>query len=323
MKRRDFMKAGALGAAALALGERLALAEPKASNAAALPQRPYGKDGVKLSIIGFPGLALRKMDQEATNKLVAESVERGCNYFDVAPRYGDAEVKLGPALEPFRKKVFLACKTAKRDRAGAELEFQRSLERLRTDHFDLYQLHVLKDVKKDVDAVFVKGGVMDYLAEQRKAGRIRYLGFSAHTEAAALAAMERFAFDSILFPVNFGSYYKGKFGPRVVEAAKTRGVAVLAIKTFARQWWPKGPNPLRRKYRVWYEPIHDRAEAALSLRFTLAQGAVAAVPPADASIHRLAMDVAMGAQPLDKEALGRLKELAATLNPVFSFRRAP
>ncbi|MBL7223719.1 MAG: aldo/keto reductase [Candidatus Brocadiae bacterium] len=322
MRRREFLRAGATGAAAVALRQRLALAAPKPSNAAVLPQRAY-KDDVKLSIIGFPGLALSKMkDEKEIATLVAESVERGCNYFDVAPRYGDAEVKLGPALAPFRKKVFLACKTALRNRDGAKMEFERSLERLKADRFDLYQLHVLKDVEKDVDAVFAKGGVMDYLLEQKKAGRIRYLGFSAHTEEAALAALERGVFDSILFPVNFGSYMKGKFGPRVVEDAKKRGVAVCAIKTFARQWWPKG-DKTRGEWRLWYQPLHDRAEADLSLRFTMAQGAVSAVPAADARIHRLAMDVAGGVKPVGADELATLRALADTLNPVFTQHRAP
>ena len=70
-----------------------------------------------------------------------EAVEKGINYFDVAPRYGDAEIKLGPALKPYRDKVLLACKTWKRDRKAAEEELHRSLKRLQTDHFDVYQLH--------------------------------------------------------------------------------------------------------------------------------------------------------------------------------------
>ena len=119
-----------------------------------MPTRTYGKDGPKLSIIGFPGLMMRRVDQEQSNRLVAESIEHGVNYFDVAPAYGDAEVKLGPALATYRKKVFLACKTKLRDRAGAKAEFERSLERLRTDHFDLYQLHDRHDVAKDVDPAF-------------------------------------------------------------------------------------------------------------------------------------------------------------------------
>src|SRR5574340_1626482 len=72
---------------------------------------------------------------------VAHAIDRGVNYFDVAPSYGNSEERLGPALAPYRKQVFLACKTQKRDKAGAEAELDSSLRRMQTDHFDLYQLH--------------------------------------------------------------------------------------------------------------------------------------------------------------------------------------
>jgi len=142
----------------------------------------------------------------------------------VSPTYGDAELKLGPALEPYRKKVFLACKTGQRRREGALEELNESLRRLRTDYLDLYQLHSITDVKDDVDVVFAKGGAIEVFLEAEKQGRIRYLGFSAHSEQAALAAMDRYDFDSVLLPINFATFYKGDFGPRVIAAAKSKGM---------------------------------------------------------------------------------------------------
>ncbi|MGB9605523.1 MAG: aldo/keto reductase, partial [Bryobacteraceae bacterium] len=125
MKRREFLKSAvAAGAGTL-------------SSAGPLPRRRY-RDDVELSIVGFGGIMLVGMEQAEANRLVAEAVDRGVNYFDVAPSYGDgeAETKLGPALEPYRKQVFLACKTQHRDAAGARRELGQSLRRLRTDHFD-------------------------------------------------------------------------------------------------------------------------------------------------------------------------------------------
>ena len=320
MKRRDFVKTAVLASASLAVGIRSHAAEEKPAAAPKLPQRPYGKTGVKLSIIGFPGLVLSRVSQDEANRLVSESVERGVNYFDVAPAYGDAEVKLGPPLEPHRKNVFLACKTKQRDRKGAEAEFERSLKRLRTDHFDLYQLHCLQSVPRDVEPAFAKDGVMGYLVEQQKAGRIRYLGFSAHTEEAALAAMERFAFDSVLFPVNFGSCLKANFGPRVVADAAKRGVTVLAMKGLCRQRWDRN-DPMRRRFRMWYRPVSDRAEADLALRYTLSQAVCSAVPPSNAFVHRLALDLGPGVKPIAEPEVERLRALAKTLTPVFPQRR--
>ncbi|MCX5682921.1 MAG: aldo/keto reductase, partial [Planctomycetota bacterium] len=232
MKRRDLLKLAAL--AYVAVRPRFALAEAP-TNAASLLKRPFGKAGDQVSIVGFGGLVLARLDQEASNRLVAEAFEKGVNYYDVAPEYGNAEVKMGPALEPYRKKVFLACKTGQRSAEAAKKEFERSLERLKTDHFDLYQLHHIRKVEGDVDAVFAKGGAWEFIQEAKKDGRIRHLGFSAHTEEAALAAMDRFEFDSVMFPLTFSSWYGAKFGPRVLEKANAKGMAALAIKTLARQ----------------------------------------------------------------------------------------
>jgi aryl-alcohol dehydrogenase-like predicted oxidoreductase len=229
-------------------------------------------------------------------------------------------VKLGPALEPYRKDVFLACKTDKRQREGAAAELRESFKRLRTDYFDLYQLHAITDVEKDVDAVFAKGGAMEVFVEAKKQGQIRHLGFSAHSEEAALAAMDRFDFDSILFPVNFATFYKGRFGSRVLAEAKSRGVARLALKAMAKQQWPGG-DPNRGKYpKCWYEPLTQRERARLGLYFTLSQSVTAAIPPGDESLFHMAVDLAMHFRPLSAQEKTELQRRAESLNPIFAAR---
>ena len=325
MKRREFLKmAGAAAAAGMAMQQNGQAADTPASkpssNAPKLPRRPYGKTGIELSIIGLGGIVVMKAEPEQAKRVVAESVERGVNYFDVAPTYGDAEIKLGPALEPYRKNVFLACKTGQRRRGPADEEMKRSFERLRTDHFDLYQLHGLVDIAKDVDAAFADDGVMPLLIEAKKDGRIRHIGFSAHSVDASLAAMDRFDFDSILFPVNFACYYKGNFGRQVIEAAKAKGMARLALKAMARQVWPDN-DPQRDKYgKCWYQPLHNRREAELGLRFTLSQPVTAALPPGEEAPYRMALDLAMDLKPITKNDEAELRELAKRLNPIFEHK---
>lgn len=325
MERRDFLRKGTVAAGAVAAGGLLPGAgdtrgaEPECdcSNAPRLPRRAYGDTGERLSIIGFGGIVVSGVEQEHANRIVAEAFEKGVNYFDVAPSYGDAEIKLGPALEPYRKDAFLACKTTQRTKEGAAAELAESLKRLRTDHLDLYQLHAITDVQKDVDAAFGPGGAMGTLLEAKKQGRIRYLGFSAHSEEAALAAMDRYDFDSILFPVNFATFYKGSFGPRVLEAAKSKGVARLALKAMARQQWPKD-DPLRQQYpKCWYQPLTDRTEAKLGLYFTLSQSVTAAIPPGEESLFRLALDLAMGFRPISQKERETLQQRAQSLVSIF------
>ena len=290
-----------------------------AGNLARLPQRPYGRSGnVKLSVVGFGGIVVMNAQPDHAARVVAQAVEKGVNYFDVAPSYGDAEIKLGPALRPYRKDVFLACKTGKRDRAGAEAEMKQSMQRLFTDHFDLYQLHAITDVAKDVDASFAKGGVMELLIEAKKDGRIRHIGFSAHSIEAAVAALDRYEFDSILMPINFATFYKGNFGPQMISAAQKHGVSRLALKALARQKW-KDNHPLRQKYqKCWYEPLSDNRQAELALRFTLSQPITAAIPPGEEELFWLAVDLAMSDRAITSEETAELKALAAGLDPIFA-----
>ena len=325
MKRREFIKKSTVAASSITISGILqgtSVADElqrssSSTNLARLPQRDYGMTGVKLSIIGFGGIVVKDAQQQHANHVVAEAIEKGVNYFDVAPTYGNAELKLGPALEPYRKKVFLACKTTQRKRAGAAAELKESLKRLRTDYFDLYQLHAITDLEKDVDTVFAKGGAMEVFIEAKKQGQIRHLGFSAHSEEAALAAMERFDFDSILFPINFATFYKGNFGRKVIAAAKSKGVARLALKSLARQRWPKD-DPSRKEYsKCWYQPLTEREEARLGLCFTLSQSVTAAIPPGEESLFRMAVDLAMALKPISKDDLEKVKQMAKSLNPVF------
>ena len=327
MERREFLRKGTLAASSVVAGRVLGRGgrtasggEPTSysSNPAKLPQRAYGDMGERLSIIGFGGIVVSGVEQEHANRVVAGAVERGVNYFDVAPTYGDAEIKLGPALEPYRKDVFLACKTTQRTKEGAAAELKESLRRLRTDHFDLYQLHAISDVRKDVDAAFEQGGAIEVFIEARKQGQVRHLGFSAHSEEAALTAMARYDFDSILFPVNFATFHEGGFGPRVIEAAQSKGVAILALKAMARQKWP-ADDPMRKQYpKCWYQPLTDRNEARLGLYFTLSQPITAAIPPGDESLFQMALDLAMGFRPVSEEEEEALREIARSLNPLFT-----
>jgi aryl-alcohol dehydrogenase-like predicted oxidoreductase len=310
INRRDFLKTIAVTAASAGA----AMAAPAAS-APALARRDY-RPGVPISIIGFPSLMLRRMDQEASNRCVAQAFERGCNYFDTAPAYGNAEERLGPALEPYRRNVFLSCKTRMRDAVGARAEFERSLQRLRTDHFELYQLHVLTHTDKDVDATFMKGGAMEVIIEAKKAGRIRFTGFSAHTVEAALAAMNRYEFDSVMFPLNFGSYHKGNFGPAIMELARQRNVTPISIKSMCRQEWPKGADRGEWKH-LWYQPLSDPAEADLGVRFALSQPIASAIPPADEKMFWMAMDIGHRFRPLDEAEMRQVLALAEQVNPLF------
>jgi len=324
MERREFIKKTSLTAGALAMNHLISPfadgSSGEESESSRLARRAFGGTGIELSVIGFGGIVLMGHEQKECNALVAEAVDQGVNYFDVAPSYGngEAEINLGPALEPYRKKCFLACKTARRDREGAAADLKQSLERLKTDTLDLYQLHGITDVEKDVDAAFVKGGAMEVFLEAKKSGQVRYLGFSAHSEGAALAALERYDFDSILFPVNMACWYKGKFGQRVLDKAVEKGASILALKMLAEEKWPD-EDPLRKEYpKAWYQPIVDKEMAALAVAFTLSQPITAALPPGDIKSFRFAIALARQFKPLTAEQTNQIKYYVDSKNPLFA-----
>ena len=310
--RRTLITSAAASALAFRLPAFAAPANP-------LPKRPY-KPGIELSIIGFPGLILARGDQQFSDRLVKTALDAGCNYFDVAPAYGNgkAQSQLGPALQPHRDKVFLACKTKKRDAAGCREELDNSLKALRTDHFDLYQLHVIKDPAADVDACFQKGGCMETILAAKKAGVIRHVGFSAHTVEAALAAMNRFDFDSVMFPLNFASIYKGDFGQKILDLAKQKNVTRISIKAMVKQEWPQGlPRAKRGKWQhLWYEPL-EGPDAELAVRWALSQDITAAIPPSDATCFLHALQIGANFQPVTTEDDQHLQQLAKDLTPLF------
>ena len=155
---------------------------------------------------------------------------------------------------------------------------------------------------------------METYLKARKQGKIRYIGFSAHSVDAALAMLDRFQFDSILFPVNFICYARGNFGPQVMAKAKDKGVARLAIKAMAHGPWKRGE---KRKYpNCWYRPIEDRDLARQALRFTLSEGVTAAVPPGDERLFRMALDLAHDLPPLTAAEREKLLESTKGLRPL-------
>src|SRR5512141_1251226 len=145
MRRRTFLKTALAAGVAAGTHSIPGLNSMIASTQkSSIPRRKY-RDEVELSILGFGGILVMGHTQTEAGEMVAEAVDRGLNYFDVAPSYGggEAEEKLGPALAPHRQKVFLACKTGERLAPGVRRELERSLKRMKTDHFDLYQLHAV------------------------------------------------------------------------------------------------------------------------------------------------------------------------------------
>jgi aryl-alcohol dehydrogenase-like predicted oxidoreductase len=321
LTRRDFLRAAAVAGSAAALSACAPMPEPLTAAPTPtepvykIPRRALGNTGWRLSVVGFGGIVVMNEMPDDAKALVAQAIERDINYFDVAPSYGNAQERLGPALEPYRKDVFLACKTQQRTKAGAEAELKRSLELLRTDHFDVYQFHAVT-TQSDVDTIFGPDGAIEAFKEAREKGQIRHIGFSAHSETAALAMLERFKFDTILYPVNWACWYGGNFGPQVIAKAQEQGLGILALKALAKQKWP--PDAVKKWFKCWYQPVDTPEEVALGLRFTLTRPVTAAVCPSHAELLWMMCDAAEQLTPLSAEEEAGLAQKSREVQPVFT-----
>ena len=312
MKRRKFVKIAAVGGMALQFADALSMYNN--IEAGDIPMRTLGKTGEKLSIVGFGGIALRNNGQEFANELVPRAFDAGINYFDVAPGYGDAQELMGPPLEKYRNKVFLACKTQERDRKGAEEDLHKSLKLLKTDHFDLYQFHAVSKME-DVDRVFGPDGAMETFLKAQKEGKIKHIGFSAHNEEAALKMMELFEFDSILYPINCVCWENGNFGPGVYETARKKEMGILALKAVARMRIKKN----ERLYpNMWYAPFTDDEEVENALKFTLSKDITATVHAGDSFFMQKTLDFVRKHKTIEAPDGEAINKMVEGVMPVFS-----
>jgi len=170
-----------------------------------------------------------------------------------------------------------------------------------------------------VDKAFGPGGAMETLVKAREAGKIRYLGFSAHSELAAHGAMDRFKFDSILFPLNFATWLKCDFGPSVHRRATENKMGILALKGAAWRKWPEGTPGDHPWGKCWYEPLTATDKMRLALRFTFNLPVTAAIPPGEAELFWRALDIVQSGpmDPPSESELAILRSVADPIEPLF------
>jgi len=266
-----------------------------------------GKTDLNVSAVAFAGIVNTDETPEDAIRYTAYAVGAGVNYFDVAPSYGNAEERLSDALLPFRKEIYLACKTEKRDAAGSREALLSSLKRLKTDHFDVYQLHSMT-TPDDVERVFAADGAIETMRWAKREGLIRYCGFSAHSEDVALRCLELFDFDTVLFPMNWAMGLTSGWGDRVSEVIRQKGIGLIAMKTLIERKWRKGEE--RTFPKSWCKPIWDNEPLAIAaMKYGFYKGAGMLVPPGNFAHQRFMLDHidACNGNPLSADELAMLR----------------
>ena len=254
--------------------------------------RRFGRTGFDISAVTYGGIVSMDDGQPASDRSVAWAIEKGINYFDVAPSYGDAQEKLGNSLIPYRKDIRLACKTAERLRVNAEKEMMGSLEQLHTDHFDVYQLHAISTME-DVETAFGPGGVMEMVRDMKAKGIALNVGITAHNEDAALKALELYDFDTVLFPFNWFMNMEHDMGSRLIRTAKERDMGVLCMKAFIERKWESEEERNASCFpKSWCKPIdvEDTEFGVAAMKYALSLGVDTIVPPGNYASFSFAVE---------------------------------
>jgi aryl-alcohol dehydrogenase-like predicted oxidoreductase len=236
----------------------------------AIEVQAFGRSGHMSTRTIFGAASLSAVTQEEADRTLEVLLRYGVNHIDVAASYGDAELRIAPWLERYRGHFYLATKTDARTAQEAKEELHRSLERMRVDYVDLWQLHNLVD-PIEWDVALSPGGALEAAIEARTQGLVRAIGVTGHglqIAATHRRSLERFDFDTVLLPYNYitmqSPYYAENFNA-LVATCQQRNVAVQTIKSIAYRPWMGRPHT----HSVWYEPLEDQQDIDRAVHWVL------------------------------------------------------
>src|SRR5437762_10386484 len=235
VSRREFL--GMTAASLLVAGSLSDATKPESRNG--VPHRTLGRTGEKVSLVGLGGYHLGKQsDPDESIRIIRTGIDEGINFLDNCWDYndGESEIRMGRALrDGYRQRAFLMTKIDGRNETAAATQINESLRRLQTDRIDLLQFHeVIRD--SDPDRIFAKGGAMESVLEAKKAGKIRFVGFTGHKspdihlKMLATAAQHRFTFDAVQMPLNVMDAHFNSFEKKVLPVLAKGSKTVTAVE---------------------------------------------------------------------------------------------
>ncbi|MFW5713761.1 MAG: aldo/keto reductase [Brevefilum sp.] len=234
-----------------------------------MDKRRFGRtDHSTLAVFGAASLS--RLDQPLADQVIQGMINVGLNHIDIAPTYGEAELRMGPWMPRIREKFFLGCKTMERTKEGLIKECHESLGRLRVDQFDLYQLHAITTMA-ELNQCTQNGGALEGAIEMREQGLTRFIGITGHGMEAPqlfIEALSRFDFDSVLFPIYPALFADDQYRAgalALLDLCEEKDVGVMAIKAIAKAPWGEREHT----HHTWYEPFEDKEAIQRNINFVL------------------------------------------------------
>ena len=279
----------------------------------------FGRTGHESGRLIFGAAALASADQRGADQVLELLLHHGVNHIDVAAKYGDAELRVGPWMARHRDDFFLATKTGERSYEGARAEIQNSLERLQVEQLDLIQLHNLVQPDEWEEALGDQGALRAAL-ELRDAGRVRFIGVTGHGTRVAgmhLRSLERHDFDSVLLPFSHAMMSQSEYAAdfeRLLGVCVERDVAVQTIKSIALRRWREGEAPT---HTTWYAPLTDPADVRRAVQWALARPGVFVNSASDRSLLPHILEAASDFSSAPEEADMQATQDRLQIQPLF------
>jgi aryl-alcohol dehydrogenase-like predicted oxidoreductase len=251
-----------------------------------IPNKPFGRTGHLSTRVIFGSYALSQASQKEADCVLEQLLEYGINHIDTARMYGEAEKRVGAWMEKHRQDFFLATKTRQRSYAGAWKDLRRSLELLRVDQIDLWQMHGLTS-PASWEKAMGSGGALEAFLEARQKGLVRYLGVTGHGNRAAgmhWQSLERFDFDSVLLPYNYSLIQNPAYAASfkiLAEVCRRRNIAIQTIKSIARRPWHRRE---RTYHTYFYEPLDSQEAVDRAVHWVLGDPNVFLISAGDMSV---------------------------------------
>jgi aryl-alcohol dehydrogenase-like predicted oxidoreductase len=281
--------------------------------------RRFGRTGHMSTVAIFGAAAFWQISQEDADKVMEQVIEAGINHIDVAPSYGQAELRIGPWMPRERGRFFLGCKTTERTREGAWKEMRESLKRLQTETFDLYQCHAITTMQ-ELDAVTKKGGALEAFEQARREGLTKFIGITGHGVDAPkiyLEALRRFDFDSILFPLNFvqmaNPEYR-KYTEELIAECRAKDVGTMVIKTITKAPWGERQHTAN----TWYEPFDKMNEIQKGVNFALSYDVTGLCTAGDTRILPMVIQACENFTRLGRDEIEEMIKSGEQYEPLFA-----